>query len=84
MLYVLFGQKAKKIWPVIVLILLALGFVWTGWLIWAGLIFFLGRTYAQPLDDVTSLDPRRKMLAIVGLIVFILVFIPVPLRTFYC
>jgi len=82
-LFVLFGRKASKIWPVIVLVLLGLGFVWTGWFIWAGLIFFLGRTYAQPLDDITTLDPRRKMLAIFGLIVFILVFIPVPLRTFF-
>jgi membrane-associated protease RseP (regulator of RpoE activity) len=82
-LFVLFGRKASKIWPAIVLALLGLGFVWTGWFIWAGLIFFLGRTYAQPLDDITELDPRRRMLAIFGLIVFILVFIPVPLRTLF-
>jgi membrane-associated protease RseP (regulator of RpoE activity) len=82
-LFVLFGRRASKIWPAIVLALLGLGFVWTGWFIWAGLIFFLGRTYAQPLDDITDLDPRRRMLAIFGLIVFVLVFIPVPLRTFF-
>ena len=82
-LFVLFGKNASKIWPLIVLILLGLGFVWTGWFIWAGLIFFLGRVYAQPLDDITPLDPRRKMLAILGLVIFILVFIPVPLRTFF-
>jgi membrane-associated protease RseP (regulator of RpoE activity) len=82
-LFVLFGRKASKIWPVIVIALLGMGFIWTGWFIWAGLIFFLGRTFAQPLDDITELDPRRKRLAIFGLIVFILVFTPVPLMTFF-
>jgi membrane-associated protease RseP (regulator of RpoE activity) len=81
-IFVLFGRKASKLWPFIVLALMAMGFIWTGWFIWAGLIFFLGRTYAQPLDDVTPLDDRRKALAILGLVVFVLVFIPVPLRTF--
>jgi membrane-associated protease RseP (regulator of RpoE activity) len=82
-LFVLFGRRASKLWPGIVLVLLGLGFIWTGWFIWAALIFFLGRTYAQPLDDVTELDPRRRLLAIFGLIVFVLVFIPVPLSTFF-
>jgi membrane-associated protease RseP (regulator of RpoE activity) len=81
-IFVLLGQKARRLWPLIVLILLGLGFIWTGWFIWAGLIFFLGRTYAQPLDDLTPLDDRRKYLAILGLIIFVLVFMPVPLRTF--
>jgi membrane-associated protease RseP (regulator of RpoE activity) len=82
-LFVLFGNKARKVWPFIMLALLAMGFVWMGWFIWAGLIFFLGRVYAQPLDDITPLDPKRKMLAIFGLIVFVLVFVPVPLQTFF-
>jgi membrane-associated protease RseP (regulator of RpoE activity) len=82
-IFVLFGEKAKRLWPLIVLILLGLGFIWTGWFIWAGLIFFLGRTYAQPLDDLTPLDDRRKLLAILGLVIFVLVFMPVPLRTFF-
>jgi hypothetical protein len=54
--------------------------VWTGWFLWAGLIFFLGRTYAQPLDEITPLDARRRAIAIAGLVLFVLVFTPVPLR----
>jgi len=56
-----------------------LGFVWTGWWLWAGLIFFLGRMYAEPLDQITPLDPPRKALALLGIIIFFLVFTPVPL-----
>jgi uncharacterized membrane protein YgdD (TMEM256/DUF423 family) len=59
-----------------------MGIFWWGWLLWAGLIFFLGRIYAQPLNDVTPLDDRRKALAIFGLIVFVLVFTPIPLMGF--
>jgi len=81
-LYVLFGKRARIVWPVIFLLLLLLGMAWPGWYLWAGLIFLLGRRFAQPLDDVTPLDPGRRALAIFGLIVAVLVFIPVPLIAF--
>jgi membrane-associated protease RseP (regulator of RpoE activity) len=79
--YVLFGRKATKIVPYIIIALVLLGIFWWGWLLWAGLIFFLGRIYAQPLDDITPLDDRRRALAIFGLIVFVLVFTPIPLMS---
>jgi len=59
--------------------LILLGLVWSGWWFWALLIFFLGRAHAEPLDQITPLDPKRQALAILGVIVFILVFMPVPL-----
>lgn len=77
---VLLGSKARSLWPAIVLSLVLLGFVWSGWWLWAGLIFLLGRSYARPLDEITELDSKRRALAVLGLIVFVLVFIPVPLR----
>lgn len=78
-IYVLLGRNARKLWPFIVIALLGLGMLWTGWYLWAALIFFLGRMHAQPLDDITPLDGRRKWIALFGLLVFVLVFIPVPL-----
>lgn len=81
-IFVLIGDTARRIWPLIVVALILLGFVWSGWFIWAVLIFLLGRTYARPRDEITELDPRRRALAISGLIIFVLVFIPVPLRIF--
>lgn len=82
LIYVLLGERAGKLWPVIVLALVALGFVWPGWWIWAGLVFFLGRRHAEPLDTLTPLDTKRKLLAVLGLIIFLLTFSPVPLSTF--
>lgn len=81
-LYVLFGRSAARLWPYIVVGLVLLGVVWSGWFIWAALIFLLGRTFARPRDEITPLDSRRRALAIFGLILFFLVFTPVPLRLF--
>jgi len=81
-LFVLIGQKARAVVPFILVFLLVLGTVWSGWWLWAFLIFFLGRVFAEPLDQITPLDRRRKAIAILGLIVFILVFTPVPLSMF--
>ena len=80
--YVLFGQWAKKLfWPVI--IILGALVILTGtltWILWIALLLLFGRRYAVPLDDVTSLDPRRKAIAILTLLLFFLVFIPLPLQ----
>ena len=80
--YVLFGSKARYFfWPVIIA-LATLGLL-TGaltWLLWMGLLFVFGRRHAEPLDSVTELDPKRKALAIFTLLLFFLVFVPIPLQ----
>ena len=83
MVYVLLGKKrARKLWPVVMLALFLLGIVWSGWWLWAGLIFLLGRTYAEPLDQITQLNPPRKALAVLAFVVFLITFTPVPLAFF--
>ena len=79
-LFVLFGkEKAKRVFPFILVMLAVMGFFWSGWWLWAGLIFFFGRRYAEPLDMITPVDRTRKILGIIALVVFVLTFIPVPL-----
>jgi membrane-associated protease RseP (regulator of RpoE activity) len=80
MIYVLLGRRnSQRLFYFILAAMLLLGLVWKGWWLWAFLIFLLGRIYAEPLDQITKLDNRRKILAIGALILFILVFTPVPL-----
>lgn len=79
LIYVLLGKRASRLIPFVLVGLMILGFVWFGWWIWAVLILLLGRFYAEPLDQITQLDHRRKLIAILGIIIFILVFTPVPL-----
>jgi len=76
--YSLFGAKAKKAFPFIIGLLIVLGLFWSGWILWAVLLFWLGRVHAQPLDQITPLDPARRALAFGMILVFILVFTPVP------
>jgi membrane-associated protease RseP (regulator of RpoE activity) len=79
-LYSLVGTRAQRLtWPII-LVLLGLGLVvWPGWLLWAGLVFLFGQGHPGPLDRITRLDARRKVLAVVVLLVLVLTFTPVPL-----
>lgn len=79
---VLFGDKAKQLfWPIILsLAALVILTQTTTWILWIFILFFLGRTYAEPLDQVTELDPRRRLIAILTLALFFLVFVPVPLQ----
>ncbi len=78
-IYSLFGRTLKWVRPVILIILVILGFMWSGWWLWAVLILLLGRKTAEPLDEITELDRDRKIIAWIGLIIFFLVFTPVPL-----
>ena len=80
MLYVLFGrQGAQRIYPFIMGALILLSLAWQGWLIWVLLLLWIGRVYAEPLDQVTPLDNKRKWLAVLALVLFVLTFTPIPL-----
>jgi membrane-associated protease RseP (regulator of RpoE activity) len=81
-LYALFDRNARKFLPFILIPMLAIGFIWSGWWLWAGLIFFLGRAQAEPLDQITRLNPARKAMAGFALIIFLLVLTPVPFIVF--
>jgi membrane-associated protease RseP (regulator of RpoE activity) len=81
-MYVLFGKKLKYALPVIIGLLALMGFFWSGWWLWVGLLLFFGRQAADPLDQITELNPGRRALAYFIILVFVLVFIPVPLILF--
>jgi membrane-associated protease RseP (regulator of RpoE activity) len=85
--YGLFGEKAAKIFPIAIGILVALiilpalltfsfGSFNLSWLLWVFILFSLGRVRTQPLDDITELDPPRRAIGFFMLLVFILLFTP--------
>ncbi|MGE5250803.1 MAG: site-2 protease family protein [Bacteroidota bacterium] len=80
--YSWFGDKAGKAFPFIMLALLALGLAWTGWWIWLVLLLWLGRVHAEPLDQITKLDPVRLAIAALAILIFIVTFSPVPFSVF--
>jgi len=77
-LYSWFGDKASKAFPFIFLALLALGLFWSGWWLWAVLLLWLGRVHAEPLDQITKLDPPRIAVAALAILIFIVTFSPIP------
>ena len=83
-LYSLLGQKAQRITWAIILVLVLLGFfVWSGWFLWAGLVFLFGQRHPGPLDTITQLDAKRKVVAVAVLATFVLTFTPVPLTYYF-
>ncbi len=79
-LHSLLGDRARRFTLPIILVLGALGLlVWQGWFLWAALVFLFGQGHPGPLDSVTRLDTRRKLIAIAVLAVFVLTFTPIPL-----
>ena len=60
------------------LVLLPMGFfLWGGWILW-GLVLLLPVMRHPPVPEMPDLDPKRKLLGIVALLMFVLSFVPVP------
>ena len=87
--YAMWGERAERIgrlflhatlaWGVI-LLLLRNDAAWT-WIIWWFLgHFILGPRHPAPLDDVTPLDPHRRLLGWLAVVLFVLIFVPLPLQ----
>jgi len=91
--YGLFGEKARKIFPVAIGVLIALIFLPGlltfsfgafnfSWLLWIFILFWLGNVRTTPLDDITVLDPSRQALGFFMLFVFLLLFTPIPMVSY--
>ena len=78
-LYALLGRKAFYAGVASIAILVVLGiFFWQGWLFWALIVTLVGLRH-PPIFEDERLDWRRKALAGVALLIFILCFTPAPL-----
>ncbi len=51
---------------------------WEGWLVWIGLSVALGLRHPPPLDDLTPLDPSRRVLARLALVLLVVLITPLP------
>ena len=78
-LYVLFGKKLRRVLPVILVIMAIMGVFWPGWWLWVAILFFFGRSHPETRDEITEIDPQRRVLAWLMILIFFLVFTPVPM-----
>jgi membrane-associated protease RseP (regulator of RpoE activity) len=51
---------------------------WNGWLMWGFLLFFLGLNHPRAVDQETPLDPARRLVAWLTLVLFVVTLSPVP------
>lgn len=80
-LYALIGPKSRKLayWILAAFIFLGV-FYWVGWFIWALLIRFIGFRHPPVMDERNPLTPKRKLVAILVILIFIISFIPNPIQ----
>ncbi len=80
-LYVLIGERARRLTPFLAGALVVLGLLyWPGWFLWAALIFAFGQAFAVSLDEITPLEKWQVALAVAMLVLFVLIFTPIPMR----
>jgi membrane-associated protease RseP (regulator of RpoE activity) len=74
------GEKQKYAsWGTIIL-MVGLGMLYPAWIFFAFLIvFILGSRHPPPLNDMVALDTKRKWIALVAVLIFILSFTPIPI-----
>lgn len=77
--YTLFGRRiARIVTYVLAGGLFLLGFQWMGWFLWSFLILMFGQHRAPMLNELAPLTSRERWIALAGLVLFVLVFTPVP------
>lgn len=77
--YALASKQHRVFSRLFCLALIPMGMLfWPGWLMWALLLMFLGMRHPAVVNPDSPLDAKRKLLAAVALIVFLLCFTPSP------
>jgi membrane-associated protease RseP (regulator of RpoE activity) len=78
--FTLLGKQARRLYVPVVAIFLLLSLYSPTWWPWTLILLFLGRIYAVPLDMITPLDARLRWIGYAALLIFVLVFVPIPIR----
>jgi len=82
--YALFGERFRVVARVTLVVVGAMGLLfWQGWLFWAFLTFVMGMDHPLPQDAITDLDPVRKGLGILALVLLALIITPQPFIFFH-
>ncbi len=75
----LLGDRSRYVSYAAAIMLFGLGFLYTGWLLFAFLVLFLGLRHPPPLNDLTPLDTKRYALGVCVAAILIGGFVVVPL-----
>lgn len=81
--YAFLGRWHKVLSVCFIIVLSAMGLVFTGWLIWAVLLIFIGTKHPPVMDPYSPIGTKRILIGIASLIVFIITFPPVPVSIYF-
>ena len=79
-LYSLVGEKHRRISLIAIIALVPLALFWWVWLLWAVVLFWMGRRHPL-IHDYSDLGSGRRKLGWISLVIFVLCFMPAPIMT---
>lgn len=81
--YAALGKKSLRTARIFPAVLLVMGVVfWVGWIVWMLIILLLGLKHPRILDEDIPLSPGRRATAFFLVLVFLLTFVPAPIKEF--
>jgi membrane-associated protease RseP (regulator of RpoE activity) len=78
-LYAATGRLQRRLAIPLWVGLAVLGWLWAGWILWSVIVLVIGLYHPPVWDEREPLDPKRRAIAWLALLIFILSFMPVPL-----
>lgn len=78
-LYSFASESHRRMTIGVALALIPLAFFWLGWILWSVLLLAIGFRHPPLMDRWEPLDSTRRFYAAIGLAMFVLCFMPVPI-----
>jgi membrane-associated protease RseP (regulator of RpoE activity) len=78
-LYATIGRAQRRFALPLWLALALLGYFWPGWLLWCVIVLVIGLYHPPVYDESEPLDGKRRALAWIALLLFVLCFMPAPI-----
>lgn len=78
--YAMIGERQSKLGYMTFMALILLSLIWWGWVIWIILAVFMKIRHPAGMTKIEPLDPLRKRIGYLCLVMFVICFIPVPIE----
>ena len=75
----LLGNKTRYLSWVVAAALIGMSVFYTGWFLFAMLVLLLGVRHPPPLNDISPLGTKRKIVGVLAFAVLIIAFVPQPM-----
>lgn len=82
-IYSLFRTRYDILAKLFFLLLLPLGYFWTGWLFWAFLITLFGFRHPPLIDESILLEKKHRIMGYLSIVIFVVTFIPIPFEVMH-